>query len=198
MTTRRPPQDPPEEDRTILAVPRNAPQPPDEWELIRRAQQGERPCFEELYRRHVGRVYGLCLRLSRRAEEAEEMTQEVFVRAWQNLDRLEPHGRFTGWLHRVAVNLYLNERRTVARRGVPAELPGDDQLAGPRDASAGTRMDLEEAIAALPDKSRAVYVLHSIHGYNHKELSEMTGMAVGTTKTHVHRARMRLRKRLSR
>ena len=167
----------------------------DESTLVRRAQQGDPVPFERLYRQHVGRVYGLCLRLTGKAPDAEEMTQEVFVRAWQHLDSFKGQSHFTAWLHRVAVNLARNEWRTRARRGVPREW--DDEAPGP-DASEsgpepGVRMDLEQAIKTLPPGARQVFVLHDVHGYRHHEISEMTGLAVGTTKAQLHRARKRLR-----
>jgi RNA polymerase sigma-70 factor (ECF subfamily) len=176
------------------------PQQATEWELVRRAQNGDRSSFERLYRMNAGIVYGLCLRMTRRPPEAEEMTQEVFVRAWEKLEAFQTPGHFSAWLKRVAVNLTISSRRTRARRGDPQPLfedcdtPGSDRQAP----AAGARLDLEKAIAALPDGARTVFVLHDIHGYRHHEIAEMTGSATGTTKAQLHRARKRLREYLER
>jgi len=187
------------EDETILTEASD-PRQASEWSLVRRAQEGDRSSFEQLYRMHAGSVYALCLRLSRKPQEAEEMTQEVFVRAWEKLERFRSPGHFAAWLKRVAVNLTITARRTVARRGEPQPLfeeygvPGDD--CGER--ISGARVDLEKAIAALPGGARTVFVLHDIHGYRHGEIAEMTGTAMGTTKAQLHRARKRLREYLER
>ena len=187
------------EDDTILTEASD-PRQASEWSLVRRAQEGDRSSFEQLYRIHAGSVYALCLRMSRKPQEAEEMTQEVFVRAWEKLERFRSPGHFAAWLKRVAVNLTITARRTVARRGEPQPLfeeygvPGDDR--GER--ISGARVDLEKAIAALPGGARTVFVLHDIHGYRHGEIAEMTGTAMGTTKAQLHRARKRLREYLER
>jgi RNA polymerase sigma-70 factor (ECF subfamily) len=125
------------------------------------------------------------------------MTQEVFVRAWQHLDRFRPEDGIAPWLKRVAVNLHINELRKHARRGAAAELPADDRLPG---SLPETRpgLDLETAIRRLPEASRTAYVLHDVLGYKHREIAELTGIAVGTAKTHVHRARGRLKRMLGR
>lgn len=174
---------------------REVPTEPDVWSLVQRAQQGETSCFEQLYRLHVGRVHALCLRMIGKGSEAEEMTQEVFVRAWQNLPKFKGQTHFPAWLHRVAINLVRNEWRTRARRGVHQELDEERpevESARPR-AVPGLRADLEQAIAGLPTGAREVFLLHDVHGYRHQEIAEMTGRAVGTTKAQLHRARRRLR-----
>jgi len=171
----------------------------DEWSLVREAQKGDRASFERLYRLHSGRVHALCLRLSGRAEEAEDLTQEVFVRAWKNMGTFREPGHFRAWLSRVAVNLVMTARRTLARRGSP--LPLDETLrprSAPEPASPGVSVDLDRAISTLPDRSRAVLVLHDIYGFRHEEIAAMTGSAVGTSKAQLHRARRRLREVLGR
>jgi RNA polymerase sigma-70 factor (ECF subfamily) len=187
------------EDETILTEASD-PGQANEWSLVRRAQEGDRSSFEQLYRMYAGNIYALCLRLSRKPQEAEDTTQEVFVRAWEKLESFRSPGHFAAWLKRVAVNLTITSRRTVARRGEPQPLfeeygvPGDDR--GARNS--GARVDLEKAIAALPGGARTVFVLHDIHGYRHGEIAEMTGTAMGTTKAQLHRARKRLREYLER
>ncbi len=171
----------------------------EEWSLVREAQKGDRASFESLYRLHSGRVHALCLRLCGRAEEAEELTQEVFVRAWRNMGTFREPGHFRAWLTRVAVNLVMTARRTLARRGNP--LPLDETTrrhSAPDPAPPGARVDLERAISTLPDRSRTVLVLHDIYGFRHEEIAAMTGSAVGTSKAQLHRARRRLREVLGR
>lgn len=188
------------EDEKILAEAKD-PRHATEWELVRRAQDGDRSSFEKLYRLNAGMVYALSLRLTRRPPEAEEMTQEVFVRAWQKVDTFRTPGHFGAWLKRVAVNLAISSRRATARRGEPQPL-FEDYLApaatrGPSPTPAA-QVDLERAIASLPEGARTVFVLHDIHGYRHNEIAEMTGVAQGTTKAQLHRARRRLREFLER
>jgi RNA polymerase sigma-70 factor (ECF subfamily) len=164
---------------------------------VARLRRGDRGAFERLYRPRAGQVHGLCLRLSRNATEAEEMTQEVFVRAWQHRERFVDGTHFIAWLKRVAVNLAVNARRDVARRGVPRSL--DDAPAEPPDPRIprpALGADLERAIATLPDGARTAFVLHDVHGYKHEEIARMTGIAIGTSKAQLHRARRRLREEL--
>ena len=171
-----------------------------EWRLVRRAQEGDRSSFEQLYRLHAGSVYCLCLRLSRKPQEAEDLTQEVFVRAWEKLETFRTPGHFAAWIRRVAVNLTITARRTVARRGEPQPLFEDYAVPGEsrEEGLSGARLDLDKAIAALPSGARTVFVLHDIHGFRHGEIAEMTGTAMGTTKAQLHRARRRLREYLER
>jgi RNA polymerase sigma-70 factor (ECF subfamily) len=126
------------------------------------------------------------------------MTQEVFLRAWQKLDGFRGSEHFGAWLHRVAVNLVLNERRRWVRRNTPEVIDRLESDETQPDEAPGDRVDLERAIAALPDGARTVLVLHDIHGYRHDEIADMTGRAVGTTKAQLHRARQRLRKVIQR
>jgi RNA polymerase sigma-70 factor (ECF subfamily) len=186
-----------EEGGTILAGASDS-RHSDEWEWVRGARQGDHSSFEQLYRLYSGTVYGLCLRLSRRPQEAEEMTQEAFVRAWERLDTFQQPGHFGAWIKRVAVNLTISARRTRARQGEPLPLFEDYAVTGDAlaDPNAGARVDLEKAIGALPDGARTVFVLHDIHGYRHREIAEMTGIAQGTAKAQLHRARKRLRELL--
>ena len=173
----------------------------DERFLIRRAQAGDIPAFEYLYRRHVGRVYALCLRMCGEAGHAEEMAQEAFVRAWERLGSFRGESALATWLHRVTVNVVLSDRRTKARRRERTQT--EEELARhaeepAKTKSPGLRVDLEEAIAALPPGAREVFVLHDVEGYKHREIAEMTGIAAGTSKAHLHRARMLLREHLKR
>ena len=164
--------------------------------LVRRAVAGETRAFETLYREHVGRMYGTILRLvGMDRSRAEELTQEAFVRAWQKLSSFRHESAFSTWLHRLGVNTALMELR--GRREteqVDSEMlentPGDMPFC------AAERGDLERAVAALPPRARAVLVLHDVEGWKHEEISIELGMAVGSSKAQLHRARGLLRRTL--
>jgi RNA polymerase sigma-70 factor (ECF subfamily) len=153
--------------------------------------------FEALYRQHVGRVYALCLRLTGRADVAEEVTQDTFVHAWQRLDGFRGDSAFATWLHRLAVNSVFDRwraQRSWLRRATPLEDADDATLShAPPDAE---RLDLENAIRALPRGARTVFVLHDVEGWQHDEIAARCGIAVGTSKAHLHRARQLLKERL--
>jgi len=164
------------------------------------AQAGDEHAFRRLYDGHVGRVYALCLRLEGEAGRAEELTQDVFVRAWDRLESFRGESAFGTWLHRLAVNVVLSDRRSAWRRGkweraheAPEELPAPS-----REAPPGLAMDLEQAIAGLPPGARTILVLHDIEGYRHDEIAAMTGVTVGTSKSQLFRARQLMREALDR
>jgi RNA polymerase sigma-70 factor (ECF subfamily) len=168
-------------------------------DLVDRAARGDVEAFEELYRQNVGRVYLLCLRMCGDPSYAEELAQEAFVRAWQNLGSFRGASAFSTWLHRITVNVVLGDRRSAARREARVKTVGDDL---PVDHTASTcspaqALDLERSIAALPEGARTVFVLHDVEGYRHKEIAKLTGLAVGTSKAQLHRARKLLRKALT-
>jgi RNA polymerase sigma-70 factor (ECF subfamily) len=168
-------------------------------DLVRRAAQGDIEAYEMIYRQHVGRVHALCLRMSRDRSEADELTQETFVRVWERLASFRGESAFSTWLHRVTVNVVIAELRRRGRwreRFVDQE-PDDVGVAQPAF-SAGDDRDLERAIANLSPQARLVFVLHDVEGYKHGEIAELTGIAVGTSKAHLHRARLLLREELSR
>ena len=165
--------------------------------LVERAQRGERGAFESLYHEHVGRVHALCLRMSGDRGRAEELTQDVFVRAWSRLDSFRGDAAFGTWLHRIAVNAVLQKRRSDRRREQRIEtrelLEGEASVTRERPAE---QLDLERAVAGLPEGAKAVFLLHDVHGYKHHEIADMMGIAVGTTKAQLHRARRLLREAL--
>ena len=152
-----------------------------------------------LYRENVGRVHALCLRMARDRSEADELTQETFVRVWERLGSFRGDSAFSTWLHRVTVNVVIAGLRSRGRwrdrfaasepeefgAAVPAFSPGGD-------------LDLERAIARLSPQARLVFLLHDVEGYQHGEIADLTGLAVGTSKAHLHRARRLLREDLSR
>jgi len=173
------------------------------YDIVARAQPGDQTAFQNLYRQHAGRVYGLCLRLTGDGRDAEERTQDVFVRLWDKLRSFRGDSAFSSWLHRLAVNVVLNERRTTGRRErrvMTAEDP--DNVVGAQHAaplhSAGLSIDLERAIAELPDGAREVFVLYDIEGYPHSEIAQLVGIAEGTSKAQLFRARRLLREKLER
>lgn len=170
---------------------------PEDADLVRRSAAGDTRAFETLYRRHAGRVHGAVWRLSgMNAARAEELTQEAFVRAWQKLDSFRFESAFTTWLHRLAVNVALMELRSRD----PEDTHEADVLeaaAEPvRPFCAGERGDLEQAVARLPPRARAVLILHDIEGWKHEEIGRELGMAVGSSKAQLHRARGLLRRML--
>jgi len=169
---------------------------PDDAQLVAAAVAGDRRAFEHLYRRHVGVVHGLCRRLTDGREQAEDATQETFVAAWRSLSRFEGRSRFSTWLHRIAVNTTLDGRRI--RDGW---LDGDGLLPQSTEAAVGCAeppIDIERAIAALPLGARHVLVLVGIYGYAHEDVAAWLGIAVGTSKAQLHRARQLLTSRLGR
>jgi RNA polymerase sigma-70 factor (ECF subfamily) len=188
-----------------VELPPRAPGADAEW--VRRAQAGDLAAFERLYRLHAGMVHGLCLRMVADGELAERLTQDAFVRAWRKLDGYRGEGPFGGWLRRLAVNVVIEDRRQAAReRGrevsfgeiieMAPEASGGE-IPGLRTAhradSPEARIDLERAVAALPAGARQAFVLHDVSGYKHQEIAAMLGLAEGTIKAQLHRARRLLR-----
>lgn len=167
---------------------------------VERARDGDADAFEAVYRAHAGRVYALCLRMSGDAVHARELLQDVFVRAWERLATFRGESAFGTWLHRLAVNVVLMDRRIAARRAEDAlePSPGVELPLPARSAPAGLRLDLEQAIAALPPMARQVLILFDIEGYEHKEIAAMLGIADGTSKAHLFRAHRLLREALDR
>jgi len=168
-------------------------------DLVGRAAAGDVEAFEELYRVNVGRVYALCLRMAGDPTLAEELAQEAFVRAWQKLGSFRGASAFSTWLHRVTVNVVLGHRRSTARRETRVSAVGDNlpRDVAVREARTAESIDLERAISSLPDGARAVFILHDVEGFRHREVSRLMGIAVGTSKAQLHRARKLLRKALT-
>jgi RNA polymerase sigma-70 factor (ECF subfamily) len=168
----------------------------DDQRDLTAAATGDVLAFERLYRRYAPRVYGLCLRLSGQPATAEDCVQEAFVSAWRSLSTFENRSRFVTWVHRIAVNAVLSRRRGLAVR---AEITIDESatleaLAGGIDDAPA--LDVERAILALPQGARDVLVLIALYGYSHDEASTQLGIAVGTCKAQLHRARQLLAARL--
>jgi RNA polymerase sigma-70 factor (ECF subfamily) len=165
--------------------------------LVARARRGDATAFEQLYRRHSGRVHALCLRLGGDRHLGEDLCQESFVQAWRKLGDFRGEAAFGTWLYRIATNLALSHLRRRSDWTL-AEHPESLESLLPAQQGPGTEpIDLERAIAALPPRARAVLVLHDIEGLDHGEIAADLGIAVGTSKAQLHRARLVLMGRLS-
>ncbi len=160
------------------------------------AAGGDAPAFERLYRAHVARIHTLARRMLG-SHEADEVTQDIFVRTWQKLGTFRGESAFTTWLHRLAVNVVIERRRSYA---VQRQRMSDDPLAldqvTVRPARTDLAVDFEQAIAQLPEGARAIFILHDVEGYKHREIAVMLDVATGTSKRQLHRARMLMRKHL--
>ena len=164
---------------------------------VKAAVAGDRRAFQRLYQRHVDRIHGAVLRLAGYDHaRAEDLTQEAFVRCWQKLADFRFESAFGTWLYRLAVNLALMDIR--ARGANPVRMMDDDDLPDHGDTPfcAAEREELERAIARLPPRARAVLVLHDVEGWRHEDIGIELGMAVGSSKAQLHRARGLLRKAL--
>jgi RNA polymerase sigma-70 factor, ECF subfamily len=172
---------------------------------VARAASGDRSAFERLYRDNVNRVFSLCARMVSDRERAEELTQDVFVRAWEKLHLFRGESSFSTWLHRLTVNLVLNARKSDGRQRsryeeTDDETGGIDALPGVVGSplAPGDMLDLEQAITKLPPGARRVFVLHDVEGFKHEEIADMLGVTSGATKAQLHRARLLLREALNR
>lgn len=171
----------------------------EERALVDAAKRGSTAAFATLYRNHVGKIYGLCLRMTAHPATAEDCTQEAFIQAWRSLPSFERRSAFGTWLHRIAVNAVLAQGRR--RREELGQAASVDELAATRPdpsvGDTGSAMDLEQAIAGLPTGARQVLVLVGLYGHTHEEAAAMLGLAAGTCKSQLHRARQLLAERLA-
>jgi RNA polymerase sigma-70 factor (ECF subfamily) len=158
--------------------------------------------FDELYSKHYRRVYSICLRMTGNVAEAEDLTQEVFIQLHRKLDSFRGESAFTTWLHRLTVNQVLMHFR---KRSVRSELTTDDGempdsvdpvTINPEAMPIVDRIGLESAIAQLPRGYRTVFVLHDVEGYEHEEIARILGCSAGTSKSQLHKGRMKLRRLL--
>jgi RNA polymerase sigma-70 factor (ECF subfamily) len=160
------------------------------------AASGDQSAFERLYRVHVARIHSLTRRMLG-SDDADEVTQDIFVRTWQKLGQFRGDSAFTTWLHRLAVNVVIERRRSYAvQRGRMADDPDALDAAMVPPARADLTVDFEHAIERLPAGAREIFVLHDIEGYKHREIALMLDVATGTSKRQLHRARMLMRKHL--
>jgi len=172
-------------------------------ELARRCQKGEGQAFEELYRRHAGRLYNLVYRMVGSAPEADDLLQEVFLHAHRKLNSFRGDSSLGTWLYRLGMNHcldYLRSRQAKMGRAtdsLDAEGMVEPTARCPVVPVAISRMDLERAIARLPEGCRAAFLLHDVEGFDHREVGRILGVSEGTSKSQVHKARMKLRAMLS-
>ena len=171
---------------------------PSTDDVVRRAQQGDVDAFERLYHAHAPAIHSLARRMLGDEGAAREMVQDIFVRAWERLGSFRGESAFGTWLHRVGVNLILNQLR-VAKRDVARFIEDEPEDGVPAAAPASgvdERIDLDAAIARLPAGARAAFVLHDIQGYAHDEIARMLGLAPGTIRAQLWRARRQLMRHL--
>jgi len=163
---------------------------------ISRAKRSDARAFEALYRMHVDKIYGLCLRMTGNVSEAEDCTQEAFIQAWNKMQKFRGDSAFATWLHRVAVNTVLGRIRKSKREQDRIQAVTDVQPARVETGDTGDLRDLAEAIDKLPERARHVFVLNAVYGYSHEEAAGMLGIAAGTSKAQLHRARRLLSQQL--
>jgi RNA polymerase sigma-70 factor (ECF subfamily) len=156
---------------------------------VEKARNADQHAFEKLYRANVDKVYGLCLRMTGNASEAEDCAQEAFIQAWNKLDKFRGDSAFGTWLHRVAVNVVLGRMRKSKREQDRIRTVSDVAPPAETMADNGELRDLEQAINELPSGARHVFVLHAVYGYSHGETGDMLGIAEGTSKAQLNRAR---------
>ncbi len=169
----------------------------DERGWLARAKRAEVTAFEAIYRAHVDRVYGLCLRMTGNASEAEDCTQEAFIQAWRQLSKFRGDSSLGTWLHRIAVNAVLGRMRKSRREQDRMQAVSDAYPATSAIGDSGGLRDLEYAMDALPSGARHVFVLHAVYGYSHEETGAMLGIASGTSKAQLHRAKRLLAQQLN-
>jgi RNA polymerase sigma-70 factor, ECF subfamily len=168
-------------------------------ENVRLAAAGDLKAFEDIYRAYHRRVYSRCLRMTRNVSEAEDLTQEVFVQLFRKLKTFRGESSFSTWLHRMTVNAVLMHFRKPVVRAEQTTYDGDDQhelLSSRLTASPSSvvdRISLDEALAKLAPGYRAVFILHDVEGYEHSQIGEILSCSVGTSKSQLHKARLRLR-----
>ena len=178
----------------MMSAAAELPEPDD----VLLAQRGDSAAFERLYRLQAGQVYALALRLTGSRESALELTQDAFVRAWERLGSFRGESAFGSWLHRLTLNLFLNQTRADTRRVSRVDVLEDETDAPVAESDPAMRMDLEAAIAKLPRGARVAFVLHEIEGFSHEEIAVTLGLAAPTVRSHVFRARRLLMEMLDR
>ncbi len=165
--------------------------------LVERARQADARAFETLYRSHVDRVYGLCLRMTGNVAEAEDCTQEAFIQAWSKLDKFRGDSTFATWMHRVAVNAVLGRMRKSRREHDRIQAVSELTTAPETIGDGANMQDIEGALANLPSGARHVFVLHAVYGFSHDETGDMLGIAAGTSKAQLHRAKRLMMQQLN-
>ena len=173
-----------------------------DFELATAASKGDMPSFEEIYTRHHRRVYSICLRMLQNTSEAEDLTQDVFIQLYRKIGSFRGDSAFTTWLHRMTVNQVLMHfrKRTVKFEKTTEEGETPDQVvtgtANPERMRIVDKIALDNAIAQLPEGYKNVFVLHDVEGFEHEEVARILGCSVGTSKSQLHKARLKLQKLL--
>ncbi|MBT8448815.1 MAG: RNA polymerase sigma factor [Gammaproteobacteria bacterium] len=168
----------------------------DEVDIVTRAQKGDVSAFETLYRQHLPMIYSLCYRMVVNRSLAEELTQEAFIRVWHKLDLFQGQSKFSTWLYQLAKNVVLSSLRKKQVIDWQADHTKVLDKTSERGTDVAKIHDLENAILTLPNGARQVFVLHDVEGHKHKEISDFLGIAEGTSKTQLHRARKLLKELL--
>ncbi|MDQ3753663.1 MAG: RNA polymerase sigma factor [Acidobacteriota bacterium] len=172
---------------------------PTDYDLAQRSAAGDMESFEELYRRHFRRVYALCLRMLGNPTEAEDLTQETFIQLYNKIGSFRGDSQFTTWLHRMTVNQVLMHFRRRKSRPEFTTTEGETPVQivrgteNPNAMPVVDRITLENSISQLPPGYRSVFVLHDVEGYDHGEIAGMLGISVGTSKSQLHKARLKMR-----
>lgn len=173
-----------------------------DYDLTQLSSAGNMVAFEEVYNRHHRRVYAICLRMLKNSSEAEDLTQDVFIQLHRKIGSFRGDSAFTTWLHRLTVNQVLMHfrKRSVKMEKVTDEGETPVQIVKgsekPGKMPVVDKIALENAIKDLPNGYRNVFVLHDIEGFEHEEVARILGCSVGTSKSQLHKARMKLRKLL--
>ncbi|MBC7898988.1 MAG: RNA polymerase sigma factor [Saprospiraceae bacterium] len=173
-----------------------------DFDLTQAASKGDMAAFEEVYQRHHRRVYSICLRMLQNAHEAEDLTQDVFIQLYRKIGSFRGDSAFTTWLHRLTVNQVLMHfrKRTVKFEKTTEEGETPEQIvagtANPYKMQIVDKLSLENAIEQLPPGYKNVFVLHDVEGFEHEEVARILGCSVGTSKSQLHKARLKLRKLL--
>lgn len=183
-------------DYSSIMVASTEDQVASEAALIRAARRSDARAFEALYRMHVDKIYGLCLRMTGNVSDAEDSTQDAFIQAWNKLDKFRGDSAFATWLHRIAVNVVLGRFRKSKREQDRLEAVSDTSTTTIVADDTGELRDLSDAVNRLPSGARHVFVLHAVYGYSHDETGSMLGIATGTSKAQFHRARRLLSQQL--
>jgi RNA polymerase sigma-70 factor (ECF subfamily) len=167
-------------------------------EIVRRAISGDSEAFLSLYQQNLPRIYAVCLRIVADKEKAEEITQQAVIRTWETLDSYRGESPLSAWIHRIAVNVSLDYLRSRHQLNKRVQFTDNLETYDNPDPSSSCeiQLDIEQAISTLPPQARAVVILHDIEGYSHREISSLLGIAIGTSKAHLHSARRLLKEGL--
>jgi RNA polymerase sigma-70 factor (ECF subfamily) len=187
----------------VEKFPRDSERELTEPEAVRRAKKGDAAGFEYLYRSTGKRVYAICLRMLKNTADAEDLTQQVFLQLFRKIENFRGESRFSTWAYRVACNtvlMHLRRKKIDPESGfagdaefeAPSELtPVDTSMSGATD-----RLNLKRAIGRLPERYKRIFLLYDVLGYEHREIAELVGCSIGTSKSQVHKARRRLQQLL--